>query len=735
MAGHIFISYARTDGLPYAERLDNDLQAIGFETWRDTRSINEYQDFSAEIELAINDASHVAVCITPSLNANPRSFVRREIIYADSIGKPIIPLIFPASVVPTLVNHLTWIPFFSGNRPAQVLNYEQGFAALLARLKEDVQASVSQTTTDPYKEYLKALYDRIIYYLKQTVFSLVVLRGTAAPDAIRASANQVLPMAFFDMAGIGDETQPALFANFNEAFEAYGGRILLLGEPGSGKTTTLMALARDATWQRLENPSLPVPLLAPIATWNPETQPTLVDWLAEVVPALSKTQLAGLIKAGNVLLLLDGLDELGPERENIETQEHYDPRQRFLSLLPASGQVIVSCRVQDYRQIGSKAALEGAVTLQPLDDQQMRDYLQEAPQLWTVLQEDAALREMARTPLLLALFGYSFAGHDELSALRHLNEGDLRDKVFEIYVQRRYEREARKPNHAVQFTLEDIHAVLGSVAVWISGWLSAGENVFSPTEFSQALDAPKAEAFIELALELHLLVRSEGDTLRFIHLLLRDYFAYRFATSQLLNPDLYDSWGLRPTPARALGLIGDRRAVAPLINALENTELDAAIRNSVADALGDLRDVRAVPILMTALGDRDVRVRGKAIIALGKTGDQRAIPALMSLLSDQARYLQTYIGVMAARSLLRLERIDEVINLLQDQNPVIRQSVVWALGRERITEAVPHVIPLLTDNTAGVIDRVCDAAAIMLERIGTPEALNAVEAWRRQNPK
>ena len=70
MTGHVFISYARTDGKSYAERLDNDLQAAGFSTWRDTRNINEYQDFSAEIEVAIRDASHLAVCVTPSLDAN-----------------------------------------------------------------------------------------------------------------------------------------------------------------------------------------------------------------------------------------------------------------------------------------------------------------------------------------------------------------------------------------------------------------------------------------------------------------------------------------------------------------------------------------------------------------------------------------------------------------------------------------------------------------------------------------
>ena len=70
--------------------------------------------------------------------------------------------------------------------------------------------------------------------------------------------------------------------------------------------------------------------------------------------------------------------------------------------------MIISCRVKDYAEIGEKAALDGALTLQPLDDLQMRDYLQEMPNLWAVLEADSGMREMARTPLLLALFRYAF---------------------------------------------------------------------------------------------------------------------------------------------------------------------------------------------------------------------------------------------------------------------------------------------------------------------------------------
>ena len=69
MTHQVFISYARRDGSQLAARLDRDLQAVGYSTWRDVRSIDPYQDFSGEIEAGIRSAELVVVCITPSVES------------------------------------------------------------------------------------------------------------------------------------------------------------------------------------------------------------------------------------------------------------------------------------------------------------------------------------------------------------------------------------------------------------------------------------------------------------------------------------------------------------------------------------------------------------------------------------------------------------------------------------------------------------------------------------------
>jgi HEAT repeat protein len=80
---------------------------------------------------------------------------------------------------------------------------------------------------------------------------------------------------------------------------------------------------------------------------------------------------------------------------------------------------------------------------------------------------------------------------------------------------------------------------------------------------------------------------------------------------------LQDSrWEVRFAAARALGRIGDPRAVEPLIAALK--EEDG--RSSAARAPGEIGDARAVEPLIFALKDEDIGVRSAAAKALDEIG-------------------------------------------------------------------------------------------------------------------
>jgi len=201
------------------------------------------------------------------------------------------------------------------------------------------------------------------------------------------------------------------------------GRLVVLGEPGAGKTMLMVRLVLDLLARRADGD--PVPFLASVASWDPVGQ-DLRDWLAARLlidhPALASpppvgmtgsTQAAALLAAGLILPVLDGLDEI-PE------QVRGPAISRINDALRLDEQVVVTCRSQQYRDAirpegGVEATLRGAaaVQLHPLDAEAVRGYLCDdaagpvmrarwAPVL-AVLGTAAPAGQALRTPLMVGL--------------------------------------------------------------------------------------------------------------------------------------------------------------------------------------------------------------------------------------------------------------------------------------------------------------------------------------------
>ncbi|MGB7546204.1 MAG: HEAT repeat domain-containing protein [Terracidiphilus sp.] len=92
------------------------------------------------------------------------------------------------------------------------------------------------------------------------------------------------------------------------------------------------------------------------------------------------------------------------------------------------------------------------------------------------------------------------------------------------------------------------------------------------------------------------------------------------------GPDTDVGW----QAANALGEIKDPRAVEPLIAALQVKDL----RWNAALALGEIKDPRAVEPLISALQDKDSEFREKVAQSLGEIKDPRADAALTAALKD-----------------------------------------------------------------------------------------------------
>lgn len=97
---------------------------------------------------------------------------------------------------------------------------------------------------------------------------------------------------------------------------------------------------------------------------------------------------------------------------------------------------------------------------------------------------------------------------------------------------------------------------------------------------------------------------------------------------------------LRTAAAEALGWMGDRRAVAPLIVILESEDDHEAVREVAAEALGKLGDLTAVEPLIAGLNNGSEWLRRAAAVALGELGDRSAVEPLAALLRDEDTMVQ-----------------------------------------------------------------------------------------------
>jgi NACHT domain len=200
------------------------------------------------------------------------------------------------------------------------------------------------------------------------------------------------------------------------------GRLVVLGEPGAGKTMLMVRLVLDLLSRRAEG--APVPVLASVASWNPAEQ-DLHQWLGDQLlidhPALGNpppsgstepNQARALVAAGLILPILDGLDEMPEEGRSSAVS-------RINDALRPGEQVVVTCRTTEYRNAvrpreGGEVTLRAAVVqLRPLDASAVRDYLCDdatgpvmrarwAPVLG-LLGTEAPAAQVLRTPLMIGL--------------------------------------------------------------------------------------------------------------------------------------------------------------------------------------------------------------------------------------------------------------------------------------------------------------------------------------------
>ncbi len=175
---------------------------------------------------------------------------------------------------------------------------------------------------------------------------------------------------------------------------------------------------------------------------------------------------------------------------------------------------------------------------------------------------------------------------------------------------------------------------------------------------------------------------------------------------------------VRRAVANALGKIADVRAVPALIEMAKDENPE--VREAVARALGIMKDSTALDVLIDLLNDNEQYVRPAAARSLGLLKDERALQPLMALLNDKKYALRK----TAAESLASLGTIsvEPLIDELVNGDPASKPFVAEALGYLRDKRAVRPLCMALIDRDPAIRRD----AAKALGMIGDPNAADAL---------
>jgi DNA polymerase III delta prime subunit len=241
--------------------------------------------------------------------------------------------------------------------------------------------------------------------------------------------------------------------------------LLILGDPGSGKTTTLLELARDLIARAEYGSTEPIPVVLNLSSWARGR--ALHAWILEELNSkynIPREYGRKWLAANELLLLLDGLDEVALQHQ----EECVEAINRFRTEHGLVGMAVAS-RTAEYEGLTKRLMLGGAIELHPLTPDQVDAYLANAgPHLAPLrasLRKAPSLLELARSPLLLSVMRMAYADQscDVISPTPAAAQSrkERLDDLFDAYVRRMFLRVARseRTTYSVRQMLYWLHCL------------------------------------------------------------------------------------------------------------------------------------------------------------------------------------------------------------------------------------------------------------------------------------
>jgi hypothetical protein len=288
---------------------------------------------------------------------------------------------------------------------------------------------------------LNILRKRVMEYWVDGVLKHSLRNEVLISLAKRKSAKAIdAPWKYIVDGSDATNSTPLDYRNISAIYDATGS-LLILGEPGGGKTTTLLDLARTLLERAKDDIKERVPVVLNLSSWKKEP---IAEWISNDLSEKYRVprKIARFwLQRGYLLPLLDGLDE-------IETSIQPDcvtAINTFIEELRPSG-LVVCCRLNEYRWLPKRLKLNGAIRLEPLSPEEVSAYLAAGGTSPVALREavdaDPVLSELAQTPLMLSIMSlaYQGAGRNELAIQRGASPEARRKQIFGLYVEQMFQR-------------------------------------------------------------------------------------------------------------------------------------------------------------------------------------------------------------------------------------------------------------------------------------------------------
>jgi hypothetical protein len=429
----------------------------------------------------------------------------------------------------------------------------------------------------------------------------------------------------------------------------------------------------------LEDPSRRLPIFCRAADWKAKEDESVVEWLDRSTALLPTADLRAALDGGRVALFVDGLDELGSRVIRLEAKEMIDPRKALLAKLPEEISALVTSRSDVLEEIGGPRGF-GIFDVEPITDEQIAQYLAEAPKLADLLTVQPSLRELVRTPLALGLLSFiANTGQVCVDDVPGVGQLSPRLRVVNDFAVSRWQHESSRGTDLA--LIRELVAVLGRVATLSGQAFTEGD-----LRDAAAVDAIDATSVLRSAVQLGFVRPTAEGEYAFFHPSFAEYYA-TVHCRRYLGDQSPDGWDIRLFDR--IGQLGDPSFIPTLVVMEEGGGFwRGEFSDEIAATLNSIDDPGNPDVVKTLLhlaGDNGLRGSGMiAVCAFARRCKEELKAQFINQLSSKVGTDSEVVHHLLGFGEPGIEALLRAHKQLDDDDPMRRQIESYSIVRQRL---------------------------------------------------